>query len=283
MSATLELPLPRLSRGRFASISALSDEALFQTCGVRIAFTLREGGVSKGPYRSLNLGSHVDDDFAAVEENRRILNRAFGAEECFCLVPNQVHGTRILTVPASVVQQYDEKMSKFAAQAQEGVDALVVEAPHTAALLCFADCVPVIIVSPSGRFAVVHAGWRGVEGGIAPAAFRKVLELDKAEGLAFNPQDINVYVGPYIHVECFETGEDVFMRFGSAFGSACLQEPDHVDLGAALRIAFEREGADRQRIADADICTACNTDSFFSYRAQKGVCGRQGAYAVRKG
>lgn len=281
MRTTLELPLPRLTKGRFASISALSDESLFQTCGVRVAFTQREGGVSEGAYASLNMGSHVGDDLAAVEANRRILKRAFGVEDSPCIVPNQVHGTTLLTIPDPSIPFSQEEWGGYVARAQEGADAVVVESPDVAALLCFADCVPVIIVSPSGRFAVVHAGWRGVEGGIVPKAFRHLLALDKEAGLACGPQDVNVYIGPYIHKECFETGEDVLRRFETAFGVECLWGSDHVDLGAALRVALEREGAEACRIADADICTVCNNDAFFSYRAQEGVCGRHGAFAVR--
>lgn len=75
---TLVLPDPELTKGRFASISAYSDKALYAATGVRIAFTTREGGVSEGPYASLNLGSHVKDDIASVRENRHRVLRAFG-------------------------------------------------------------------------------------------------------------------------------------------------------------------------------------------------------------
>ena len=70
---TLVLPDPELTKGRFASISAYSDEALYVATGVRIAFTTREGGVSEGPYASLNLGSHVQDDLDKVLQNRALL------------------------------------------------------------------------------------------------------------------------------------------------------------------------------------------------------------------
>lgn len=74
---TLVLPDPELTKGRFASISAYSDEALYVATGVRIAFTTREGGVSEGPYNSLNLGSHVKDDLVSVQENRRPRSAGF--------------------------------------------------------------------------------------------------------------------------------------------------------------------------------------------------------------
>ena len=71
LEATLDLPLPRLVEGRFSNLTAFTDEALFEACGVRIAFTERSGGVSEPPYDSLNLGLHVNDNPESVRENRR--------------------------------------------------------------------------------------------------------------------------------------------------------------------------------------------------------------------
>ena len=226
MIATLELPLPRLSEGRFASVTALSDSALYEACGVRIAFSKRVGGVSEGAFESLNLGQHVGDDAAAVNENRRILTAAFNAERYPCIVPKQVHGTQILTMSEGVSRSACE------ARAQEGVDAIVVEIPRQAALLCFADCVPVIMVSPSGRFAVVHAGWRGLINGVISAAFKHLLALEKERWQKLAPRDLNLYIGPYIHAECFETGEEVAERFSREFGSSCLPNPAMLIWGA---------------------------------------------------
>lgn len=93
---TLVLPDPELTKGRFASIPAYSDEALYVATGVRIAFTTREGGVSEGPYNSLNLGSHVKDDLVSVQENRRRVQQAFACEDAPLFVPNQVHGDTVL-------------------------------------------------------------------------------------------------------------------------------------------------------------------------------------------
>lgn len=94
------LPAPHLTARRFGArrLLLLTDEALFECAGVRIAFTGREGGKSSGPYSSLNLGSHVDDDPAAVEANRAILLDALGAGDTRLIVPNQVHGDTIVRI-----------------------------------------------------------------------------------------------------------------------------------------------------------------------------------------
>ena len=92
---------------------------------------------------------------------------------------------------------------------------------------------------------------------------------------------MNVYIGPYIHADCFEVSADLANKFAIAFGEAVVPSQRHVDMGAALVVDLLHAGCMRERIADVDICTYCQTDKFFSYRKQAGVCGRHGAFAVR--
>ena len=278
--ATEQLPIPHMNARRFGArcIPMLTDDGLLERTGVRIAFTGREGGVSTGPYSSLNLGNHVGDDASAVERNRALLLEALGAPAVPVVVPSQVHGDELVRVddasPASIDAACD--------RARAGADALAVGVPEVAALLCFADCIPVIIVSPTGRFAVAHAGWRGVENGIAAKAVRCLAEEDAAELGPDAAHGYNVYVGPHIHAECFETGPDVRDRFSSRFGSSCIPDERHVDLLEALTLGLEEAGIARERVADAGVCTMCSSDDYFSYRAAGGVCGRHGAVAFRK-
>ena len=91
----------------------------------------------------------------------------------------------------------------------------------------------------------------------------------------------NVYIGPHIGPECFETGADVHARFVSQFGEACAFDGTHIDLAEGLRIQLEKAGVDRARIYDLAKCTVCENGEFFSYRGQGGTCGRHGAFAVR--
>ena len=251
MVATGQLPIPQITARRFGArcLPALTDDALYERTGVRVAFTGRAGGVSEGPYSSLNLGNHVGDDPASVERNRMLVLEALDA-------------------------------AREAALA--GADALVATVPGIAALLCFADCVPVIVVSPTGRFAVAHAGWRGVENGVAAKAVRALARADAAELGEDAASGYNVYVGPHIHASCFETGADVRKRFEDRFGSSCIPDERHVDLLEALTVGLEEAGIDRARVADAGVCTVCSCDEFFSYRAAGGICGRHGAVAFRK-
>lgn len=300
---TLVLPLPTLAKGRFASLEAYTDEALYEACGVRIAFTTRSGGVSAGAYESLNVGSHVEDDLSLVEKNRSRVVEAFASSSTALVVPRQVHGDTVITI------EEVNQVSTAQIVADEGADAIIVGTPRVAALLCFADCVPVIAVMPTGRFAVIHAGWRGVENGITAKAIRLMAEQEAARQRgADHPEaqpgvteqgkghqnvvhdgayeklisGCNVYLGPHIHKECFETGEEVHKRFVDRFGSKCAYDQSHIDLSEALRVQLAEVGIDARRVCDVDKCTVCCNDEFFSYRAQDGKAGRHGAFAVRQ-
>lgn len=279
------LPLPVLESADHPTLDLLTDNALAEHLGVRVAFSGRAGGVSEGEdgaFASLNLGAHVKDDPACVDENRRRFVQTFRTDERVRLVvPNQVHGTNIAHLEP-------EALDEAIAQAEAGADGVAVspEVDDVAVLLCFADCVPLIMVSPSGAYAVVHAGWRGAHGGIAGKAVRLLAEADVARGLFSRSEEaaasFNVYRGPYIHAECFETGEDVRAKFVERFGEACAACAHHVDLGVALDVDLLRAGVTMERIADAELCTVCHNGRYFSYRAQSGVCGRHGALALRE-
>lgn len=282
MAAYEELPAPRLTARTFSSFPVLTDDALFARTGIRVAFTERAGGVSEGPYAALNLGGQVGDDPAAVAANRARVAAAFGVDASELVVPLQVHGDELVAVRSAA----PEVVHAAQQRAEAGADGVVVDAPGVAALLCFADCVPLIIASPTGRFAVVHAGWRGVMAHIAPKAVRALAELDAAargceaaEAAAF----LNVYVGPHIRACCFETSPDVHAGFTDAFGKGCARDAAHIDLAAALAVDLVAVGVDRARIADAGACTSCEHGRWFSYRAAGGICGRHGAFAVQAG
>lgn len=271
---------PVLARGLFVPegasepIAAWTDEALFRKARVRVAFTERAGGTSTGGYASLNLATHVEDDIACVQANRRLLMSALSLDGVALVVPKQVHGDRVVALRKASAQSVEE----FRAEVGKGADALMVEARGVAALLNFADCVPVVIVAPSGRFCVVHAGWRGVENEIAVKALHKLMLGEP--GLSVDASHVNVYRGAYIHAECFETGEDVHDLFVERFGREVAYDATHIDLGRALDLQLVKAGVNPDRIADVGRCTVCDNEHWFSYRAQGGVCGRHAALCV---
>ena len=301
-------PVPDFAAEQLSGqITAHTDEALFQQVGVRVAFTERGGGFSQGRFASLNLKKGLGDDDRIVARNQSALRAAFGCLRVPCIVPNQVHGTRVLdTASASPVD-----VSAAWQWAQEGCDGVVVGCAGLAALLCYADCLPLVLVAPTGDFAVVHCGWRGTVAGIASKALGKLAAQGRCDA-----SQVNAYIGPYIHEECFEVGQEVAQQFEEAFGvdtgvvrmaarvadgtratndlarteglgsiadPSVLEAVDtlHVNLAKAVQADLCNAGMVEERIADVDICTVCTTDRFFSYRTEGGDTGRHGAFAVR--
>ena len=153
-------------------------------------------------YASLNLGSHVQDDLDKVLQNRALLSLRWllHSEEAL-IVPKQVHGDTVLTVGAAREVAYCVQR----AAAEGATSFLRVRG-------CFADCMPVIIVLPTGLFRGRHAGWRGIENEISAKVLDLMLDQECQEH-DFSRSELaaqtNVYIGPYIHRECFETGADV--------------------------------------------------------------------------
>ena len=274
----MKLPLPTLQARSCAGLSFLTDDALFDACGVRMGFTRRAGGASLPPYDSLNLGSHVGDDLEAVRENRRRLLDAAGLAGTRLLMANQVHGSSVL----SVADGGADELACVVADADAGADGLAVGVPGVTALLCFADCVPVVVVSPSGAFAVAHAGWRGAFADIPRRAVEALRVLDGRAGVDGSRFHYNAYIGPHIMAECYQCDPDLVARFAERFGPECAWDAEHLNLDAAVRASLLSAGVAAERIASAGVCTACATDDYYSYRASGGVCGRHGAFAGRK-
>ena len=256
----------------------LTDQSLFEHAGVRIAFAGRAGGVSTGPFASLDTASHVGDDPACVERNRAILMEACGCAGAPLVVPLQVHGTHVVNVAGAA------DAARTQAEADEGADAVTVTAPGAVALLHSADCLVLCVVSPTGRFAVAHAGWRGAVAGIAGKAVRALVEADRqAEaGACGDPSGYNAYLGPHIGAECFEVSVDIARQFQDAFGERAIASYRHVDLAGAVAVDLIRAGICEHRICDCAICTKCNADAYYSYRAAGGECGRHATLAYWK-
>ena len=135
--------------------------------------------------------------------------------------------------------------------------------------MTIADCVPVLIGHPSGVVAAVHAGWRGVAGGILAEAIRAL------EALGLVPRDLVVHLGPSICGRCYEVGPDVYEKLTGWE----TRHPRHVDLRALL--AEQAKEAGVVRWSASGECTRCDNDRLFSHRA--GDAGRQIAVIIGSG
>ena len=226
------------------------------TSDVRFAFTERAGGVSEDAYSSLNLGSHVGDDPFAVQENRRRALEAMGAAECEhnLLVPNQVHGDHVVAVTSNGADDLEDVREQIA----EGCDAIVCTARNVPVLLCFADCVPVVMVAPGG-FAVVHSGW---------------------DAAGCDASDVSAYIGPHILGDEYEVSQELMDRFAAEFSCIDASTSRMLDLSAAIREALVDVGVDADNIVDTQLSTVRQNDRFYSYRNENGTCGRHAAIGV---
>lgn len=263
---------PELTEKTREGVTLLGDWR--RPCGVSLAFSERMGGVSSAPYASLNLGAHVGDDLSAVEENRRRALRAMGLSEFEdrLIVPNQVHGDHICVIHSSDVSE----LTRVRDEVVQGCDAVVCVAPEVPVLMCFADCVPVILVAPHG-FAVVHSGWRGSIARIAGKAARVLLSET-----ASAPSDILAYVGPHIGPDDYEVSQELLDRFVAEFGERVKARTQgcYLSLAETVRAALEDEGIAPEQVIVSDMSTPRHTDKFYSYRAEAGTCGRHGALAA---
>ena len=225
---------------------------------VRSAFTLRGGGVSDGPFDSLNLGAHVGDRPEAVAENRRRVRErlALPAEPAWL---EQVHGTRVADLDS-------------AGEGARSADAVIT---RTAGMVCavqVADCMPVLFAaSDASAVGVAHAGWRGLAAG--------VLE-ETVSRLGVPPSELLAWLGPAISARHFEVGEEVrtaFLARDPASGGAFSANPRgrwQCDLAALARRRLAALGL--TAISGGTWCTYGDSARFYSFR-RDGRCGRMAA------
>ena len=218
-----------------------------------VAFTSRNGGTSEGPYASLNLGRRTGDDVACVDENRRLVCDALGADPTRLALNRQVHGTDVHRAEAGV-------------QGRPG-DGLWTDEPGVPVLALSADCLPVALVRTDGppAAAVVHAGWPGLLAGVLS---RAVQVLGGRVAAAIGPA-----AGPC----CYQVGPEVAEPYRERFGDGVLRG-DRLDLWRAGELELERAGA--ESVHRMDTCTICNPDRFFSHRRDGLPRGVQGVLAL---
>jgi len=226
--------------------------------GYEVAFTTRVGGVSEGPYASLNLGRKSGDDVERVDENRRIVCAAIGADLEKLALNYQVHSARVLRArPAS---------------RGEHADGLWTDEPGLPVLAMSADCLPIVLARVDAEqraVSVLHAGWKGLLAGIVDAGVA-----------ALGDGALAAAIGPAIGPCCYEVGEEVAEPFRERFGGDVVRER-HLDLWTSAERALRATGV--ERVDRFDRCTACEPETFFSHRRDAGRTGRQGVIAYVTG
>ena len=238
---------------------------ILREAGFRHAFFTRRGGVSTGPYRSLNFSAAVGDSQELVAQNLRLGAEALGvvAERVYFL--SQVHGSDV------VVLNGDE--DRLEVLHRKG-DALLAQRSTLACGVRTADCVPILIADRrTGAAGAIHAGWRGVQAWIVRSAVERLRSLIGGDG------DIVAAIGPHISLEAFEVGSEVADRLQRASPDAdvvdrSLGPRPHVALGRIVRAQLRSLGLADDQIDLVPGCTLKDEQLFFSYRRDGKVGGR---------
>lgn len=220
--------------------------------GVHAAMTLRTGGVSAGPYKSLNPALHVGDDVDAVMRNRKFIREslALPSEPVWL---EQIHSNQAVKAAAALMPPQ--------------ADASYADAPGVVCVVMTADCLPLLLCSADGRrVAAIHAGWRGLLAGVIG---NTVAAMGGAELL--------VWLGPAIGPGAFEVGAEVraaFVQKSPAFGEAFRPQADAKWLADIYRLArIELNALGVTNIYGGRFCTVTDADRFYSYRRDT-VTGR---------
>jgi hypothetical protein len=242
-----------------APFYAWEDHIGIDLPGARALFTTRRGGVSEGPFASLNLGRMTDDRPEAVRRNRVRVQEQAGVPAALVY---QVHGTSVRRISGmsdvGVAPPADRDLELSQADGQ------ATELSGVAPMVLTADCLP-IAVAGGDAVAMLHAGWRGLAGGIVAEGVRAIRELGADDRL-------EAAIGPGAGGCCYEVGDEVFERF-SEYGDG-VRHGQNIDLKAIARDQLERAGV--EQVHDVDLCTICSDESlFFSHRRDHGVTGRQ--------
>jgi polyphenol oxidase len=254
-------------------------------------FSTRQGGYSR-VYggRSLNLGFTNADSKATVERNRAEFLAQLGA--------GGRHSWPLATL-RQIHSDIIHAITKLPDEPPSG-DGLLTNTPGLLLAIQTADCLPVIVVDRRQRaIGVFHAGWRGTA--------KRIVEKGIGEMHRYfssHPEDLEAAIGPGVHNCCYTVGEEVREKFESQFAYAAAlfheekesdpvrekypmlfltaRAPGHsnlpikifLDLVEANRRQLLAAGVPKKNIDASPLCTSCNVNLLFSYRAEKGVTGR---------
>lgn len=247
----------------------------WQTEGVALGFTTRQGGVSQGIYKSLNLGLHVGDQEELVLENRRRLAAvmASGLDDMVCC--EQVHGGEVTVVGTGERGRGIRRLD----DALPGYDAMITAEPGVYLLSFYADCVPVYIFDPVHRVvASAHCGWKGT---MARITVNALAVMNREFGTQADAAW--AFIGPGIGPCCFQISPDLGRRVHDEFPEwhdiiSTTGDSQYWNLTATNARILQAVGIKPDNISICELCTACHRELFFSFRRDRGETGRMAAW-----
>lgn len=301
------------ARKQPATLNPLISPNLAEIPWLAHAFSTRTGGFSKAYGKpSLNLGYTHDDQRNAVDGNRAAFFKKLGALNWPLVEMRQVHsdvihcvtgisssGHAILAMESTLNGDGNANSVTGFAHALVG-DGLITDVPDILLAVKTADCMPVIVVDKKKKaVGIFHAGWRGTLNRIVQKGVGEMRRWFNS-----NPKDLEAALGPSIRDCCYKVGDEVRDHFLSQFAYAdelfrewqtyedihlkypllflTMRAPGHSEL--PTQILLNLAEANRRQLIDAGVspkkisvlpkCTACDTKTFFSHRAEHGKTGR---------
>jgi len=251
---------------KYHKSSILEDESLVH------AFTTRIGGTTPPPLNTFSLGTAGMNEYKPyVEANRESICKILGLDKSLIINPSQEHTDNI-----KVVRDLNQDLSS--------TDGVITDVKGLVLLLLFADCVPIIIYSKKKEIVgVIHAGWRGTAKKIAAKAVKIFINEFNAD-----PEELTAAIGPSIGQCCYPVGneaaEELAQTITNNHDKIFKKEPEADKIKVDLK-EINSEQLKESGVLNIDIsphCTCCLNTLFYSYRADKGITGRQGAIAALK-
>ena len=230
--------------------------------GVTAFSSTRHGGYSEGRYGEFNINRYCGDSEEAIRQNRKALCQLLGIEDYHLLMPHQVHLAEIAMVD-------DETLSLSAEERQQkldGIDALMTNKAGVCIGVSTADCIPVLLYDTvQHAVCAIHAGWRGTVQRIVEKAVSKMTAV-----YGTHPSDLIAQIGPGIHLDSFEVGDEVYEAFAlEGFRMETISRKKgkwHIDLPECNREQLLSAGIPASHISVSPICTCQQSDRFFSAR-----------------
>ncbi len=239
-----------------------------------VGFTTKNGGYSKEPFESFNLGLHVKDLNEKVHQNRMKLSEITGYSLSNWICSEQVHDAKIKKVSFS-------DAGKGVFKYEDGIpltDGVYTNEKDILLTSCYADCVPLFFFAPREKMiGLAHAGWKGTVRGIAS----KMVETWSSEE-SISPKDIFVTIGPCIQSCCYIVDDIVIQDVKSIREISSEKKPFKqvsegqfsLDLPLLNNYLLRMMGIKEDHIEISSLCTSCEKNLFFSHRRDQGNTGR---------
>ena len=246
------------------------------------AFTTRTGGVSRIPFNNLNLSYNVNDKEDCVTKNRKIIADTLGINYKYIVGAQQIHKDNI-----AIVKEEDKgKGARSYFNAIMETDALITNIPGIPLLMCYADCVPIIVLDPVKKvIALIHSGRRGTELEITLKTLIKMKKIFRTK-----PKSCLAAIFPSIGTRSYnfrnkDKINDYWLNKDKISGELIYKknkEEWSLDLKKANHLQLIKAGLQEKNIFVNELCTSGNPEYFFSYRRDKGNTGRMAAIFMLK-